>query len=117
MDAKKHFLKSLEIDPNFISTYYSLSSMLAEQKKYDEILELNQKAINKGIKADVIYVNIGNVYFMKGDTISALPYFEQCIQLNSNNKFLNSFLANYYKEKGDLEKANKYYDLMGKSTH
>lgn len=115
--AKKHFLKSLEIDPNFISTYYSMSNMLAEQKKYDEILEFNQNAIKKGIKADVIYVNIGNVYFMQKDTISALPYFEECINLNSNNRFLNSFLADYYKEKGELEKANKYYDLMGKSTH
>lgn len=94
-----------------------MSNMLAEQKKYDEILEFNQNAIKKGIKADVIYVNIGNVYFMQKDTISALPYFEECINLNSNNRFLNSFLADYYKEKGELEKANKYYDLMGKSTH
>ena len=60
-------------------------------------------------------MNIGNVYFMRGDTISAIPHFEECIRLNSNNRFLNSFLANYFKEKGDLEKANKYYDLMGAS--
>ena len=78
---------------------------------------MNQGAINKGIKADVLYVNVGNVYIMKGDTLGSLPYFEECIKLNSNNKLLNSFLANYFKEKGDLEKANKYYDLMGSSTH
>lgn len=115
--AEKHYMKSIEIDPNFVSTYFSLSAMYAEEKRYDDILKLNKDAINKGIKADVLHVNIGNVYFMRGDTLSAIPYFEECIRLNSNNRFLNSFLANYFKEKGDLEKANKYYDLMGASKH
>ena len=115
--AEKHYLKSVEKDPNFVSTYFSLSAMYAEEKKYDEIIKLNQSAIDKGVKADVLYVNIGNVYFVKGDTLSAIPYFQECIKLNSNNKSLNTFLANYFKEKGDLEKANMYYDLMGNSTH
>ena len=115
VDAEKYYLKSIEIDSNFVSTYFSLSAMYAEEKKYDEIIKLNQNAIDKGVKADVLHVNIGNVYFMRGDTLSAIPYFEDCIKLNSNNRFLNSFLANYFKEKGDLVKANKYYDLMGAS--
>lgn len=114
--AEKYYLKTIELDPNFVSTYFSLSAMYAEEKKYEEIIKLNQSAIDKGIKADVLHVNIGNVYFMRGDTLSAIPYFEDCIKLNSNNKFLNTFLANYFKEKGDLEKANMYYDLMGKSS-
>lgn len=113
--AEKYYMKTIAIDSNFISTYFSLSAMYAEQKKYDEIIKLNQGAIDKGIKADVLHVNIGNVYFMKGDTLAAIPYFEECIRLNSNNKFLNTFLANYFKEKGDLQKANMYYDLMGAS--
>lgn len=110
--AEKYYFKTVEIDPNFVATYFSLSAMYAEEKKYDEIIELNQKAIDKGIKSDVLHVNIGNVYFMRGDTLSAIPYFEECIKINSKNKFLNSFLANYFKEKGDLEKANKYYDYL-----
>lgn len=110
--AEAHFLKTIEIDPQFVSTYFSISSMYAEEKRYDDIIKINQNAIDKGIKADVLHVNIGNVYFLQGDTASAIPYFEKCIELNSNNKFLNSFLANYFKEKGDLEKANKYYDYL-----
>ncbi|CAN5342987.1 hypothetical protein BH10BAC1_BH10BAC1_16420 [soil metagenome] len=110
--AEKHYLKTLEIDSKFMSTYLSLSSMYAEEKKYDEILKLNKDAINKGIKGDVLNINIGNVYFVRGDTLSAIPYLEEGIRLNPNNKLLNSFLANYFKEKGDLEKANKYYDNL-----
>lgn len=112
VSAEKHYLKTLELDPNFVSTYFSLSAMYAEEKKYEEIIKLNQSAIDKGIKADVLHVNIGNVYFLRGDTLSAIPYFEECIKLNPRNKALSTFLANYFKEKGDLEKANKYYDFL-----
>lgn len=113
--AEKHYLKSIAVDPNFVSTYFSISAMYAEQKKYDDILKVNQTAIDKGVQADVLWVNMGNVYFMRGDTVTAIPYFEKCIDLNHNNKFLNSFLAEYFKNKGDLEKANMYYDYMNLS--
>ncbi len=115
-EAEKHYLKSIKIDPNFVSTYFSLSAMYAEQQKFDDILKVNQEAIDKGIVSDVLWVNMGNVYFMKGDTATSIPYFEKCIELNHRNKFLNTFLANYFKEKGDLEKANKYYDYLNESN-
>jgi tetratricopeptide (TPR) repeat protein len=111
-EAEQHFLKTLELDPDFLSTYHALSNMYAEAKEYDKIIELNTKAINKGIKADVLQINIGNVYFMRGDTLKALPYLEEGIKLNPNNRPLNSFLANYYREKGDMEKARKYSALL-----
>lgn len=114
--AEKHYLRSLELDPEFISTYYSLSNMWAEDKQYEKIYKLNKSGIDRGIKADVLYINVGNYYFVKGDTASGVPYLEKGIELNPNNRFLNSFLANYYKNKGDLDKANHYYDLIGTST-
>lgn len=114
--GEKYYLKTLELDSAFINAYYSLSAVYAKQEKMDKILTINQKAIDMGLKSDVFYVSIGNVYFMKGDTLKSLPYLEKGIELNPNNRFLNSFLAEYYKNKGNLEKANRYYDLMGKSN-
>lgn len=114
-EAKKHYLKTLKLNPEFFETYYSLSSLYAEEKCYDKVIELNQNAINKGLKSPMLHINIGNVYFMQGDTTGAIPHFEACIALAPNNRKLDSFLANYFKDKGDLEKANYYYDLMAKS--
>jgi tetratricopeptide (TPR) repeat protein len=116
-EAEKYYLKLLSIDPKFMEGYISLSAMYAEDKQYDKILKLNQNAIDKGVVGDVLPINIGNVYYMTGDTLKALPYLERGIEINPNNRFLNSYLANYYKDKGDLDKANHYYDLMGRSTH
>jgi Tfp pilus assembly protein PilF len=117
VEAERLYLKLISIDPKFMEVYSSLSAMYAEDKKYNKILELNQNAIKKGIVGDVLQINIGNVYFMQGDTVNALPFLEKGVELNPNNRFLNSFLANYFKDKGDLEKANHYYDLMGSSSH
>jgi protein O-mannosyl-transferase len=113
--AEKHYLRVIELDHAFVSAYYSLSGIYAKDKRYDKILELNEKAISKGLRSDVPYINIGNVYFLQKDTLKALPYLEKGIELNPDNRFLNSFLADFYKEKGDLVKANHYYDLMSRS--
>jgi Tfp pilus assembly protein PilF len=114
--AEKYFMKTLEIDKNFTGTYFSLSNVYAEEKKYDKIIEFNQKAMDEGVKLDILPINIGNVWFMRGDTAKAVSYLEQGIAINPDNKMVNSFLANYYKDRGDLEKANKYYDLMRTSA-
>jgi protein O-mannosyl-transferase len=113
--AEKHFLKTIEINPKFFDTYSSLSALYAEDKRYDKIVALNQGAIDKGLKSATLYISLGNVYYMQGDTTKSIPYFESSIAIDSNNKALNSFLADYFKKKGDLEKANHYYDLVATS--
>lgn len=114
--AEKLFLKTISLNPKFTSTYVALSNMYAMNRQYDKILALNQHAIDKGIQSDAMYVNIGNVYFMTGDTLKALPYLEKAIQYNSNNRNLNAFLSDYYRTKGNLQKAAHYYDLMNSSS-
>ncbi len=114
-ESEKMYLKTISIDPKFINTYYSLTNLYSTQKKYNEILKLNQDGINRGIKSDMLYINIGNVYFMNNDTIKAVPFFEKGIAITPNNRRLNSFLAQYYQEKGNMKKASYYYDLMAAS--
>jgi tetratricopeptide (TPR) repeat protein len=114
--AEKYFLKTLELDPAFVNSYLSLSNIYAANKQFDKILKLNQNAIDKGIKTDIIYINVGNVHFMNGDTLKALPYLEKAIEFNWNNKGVNSFLTNYYRGKGDNQKADMYLRLLSKST-
>lgn len=100
----------------FINSYYSLSNMFAFNKQYDKIITLNTSAIEKELNSDIPYINIGNVYFMQGDTLKALPYLENAIAHNWNNRFLNTFLSDYYKKEGDEKKSAYYYNLMTKSS-
>lgn len=115
-ESEKCYLKSIEINPDFYNTYTSLSALYAYQKRPDKIVALNQKAIDKGVISDALYVNIGNVYFMSGDTLKALPYLEKAVELNFNNYNLNFFLSDYYTRKQDPAKAEHYRILLSKST-
>lgn len=115
-EAEKFYLKTISLDPYFLGTYFSLSKMYSDNKEFDKVLKLNKDAINKGIKSDIMYINIGNVYFSSGDTLAALPYLEQGIYYNNDNKVLNSFLSDYYRQRGDIKKSDYYYSLMVKSS-
>lgn len=116
-EAERYYLKVIQLNPKFYNTYTSLSAMYAATKQFDKILKVNQEAIDKGIVNDAPYINIGNVHFMNGDTLKALPYLEKAIEMNSNNKTLNSFLAGYYQRKGDGSKASYYYNLVSRSSN
>jgi tetratricopeptide (TPR) repeat protein len=114
--AEIHYLKTIEIDPDFINTYNALSSMYAEDKEYEKILELNRSGIEKGILSDMLHINMGNVYFIMGDTINGITCLAKGVEANPKNRQLGTFLANYYRSKGDLNKFNYYFELVAKST-
>lgn len=113
--AEKHYKKAIEKDPTFKNAYSALAALMAKDKRFDDVITFNKQALEKGFQDEVVYINIGNAYYLKGDTLSAVPFLEQAIQKNQNNRNLNGFLAEFYKKKGDLTKANYYYDLMSRS--
>jgi tetratricopeptide (TPR) repeat protein len=114
--AEQAYLKAIELKPDFASSYLSLSNLYASQKKYDKIIEVNEKAISKGVKSDIMYINIGNVYYLNGDTLKAIPYLEKAISFNPNNKGVNTFLSDYYRRHGDVERSAKYSRLISSSS-
>ena len=115
--AEAHYLKTIEIDPDFINTYNALSSMYAENKEYEKILDLNRSGIEKGALSDIFHINMGNVYFIMGDTINGITCLVKGVEANPKNRQLGTFLANYYRNKGELNKSNYYFDLVAKAAH
>lgn len=114
-ESEKNYRRSLALDPTFKNSYVSLSALLGKDKRFDEVLELNKAALEKGYDGEEIYINIGNAYYLQGDTLQAVPYLEKAIGKNPDNRNLNAFLANFYMRKGDTAKANYYSDLAGRS--
>lgn len=110
--AEKQYLNVLMLKPDFVPCYESLSRLYAFLKKDEKILELNKNAIKNGLYSDVPYINIGNVYFMRGDTLAALPYLEKAVSITPNNKGVNSFLFNYFSKIGNTTKAEVYRRLL-----
>ncbi|MBQ2351968.1 MAG: hypothetical protein II394_07125, partial [Bacteroidales bacterium] len=57
---------------------------------------------------DLPYVDLGNYYMMSGDTINAIENWEIAYDKFKGNKNIAATLYNYFKEKGNTEKAEYY---------
>lgn len=111
--SEKNYLKVIELDSSFVKAYESLSSMYSYLKQTDKIISLNKTAIQKGLKSDVPYINLGNVYYLKGDTAQAVVYLEKAVEIVPNNNKVNDFLEKYFEKQGNANKATYYKNLKG----
>lgn len=116
-EAEKNYLRVIKLDPNFSKAYQSLSAMYSYLKQTEKIISLNEDAIKKDLKTDVPYINLGNVYYLEGDTAKAVFYLEKAIEIIPNNKSVNQFLLNYFKNQGDKAKIDLYTRLLSKSAN
>jgi tetratricopeptide (TPR) repeat protein len=111
--AEKYYLKTISLNNQFVPAYQSLSNLYGSQKEYQKILKLNEQAIEEKINSDFPYINIANVYIVNSDTVTAVSYLEKAIAIVPRNDGVNSFLANYYKKRGDFNKAEYYMKMVG----
>ena len=109
--AEKYYNKTIQINPSYDMAYIALSRLYTSEGKYDKVLELNENALKKGHATDAIYVDIGKVYLVNGDTTKAITYFDKALGYFSKNEQLCQWLASYYFSKNDSVKAGHYLQL------
>jgi tetratricopeptide (TPR) repeat protein len=63
--------------------------------------------MNQFPESDLPYINLGNYYYMAGDTSMAVQFFEEAVE-KSDNPAAGKFLSNYYSKRGDHAKAAYY---------
>jgi tetratricopeptide (TPR) repeat protein len=107
-EAKKAYLKAIELDSENIDAYYQLAVLVSSNteeavKYFKKILE-----VDSSYKADVYY-NIGVIYSMAKNEKKMLEYINMAIK--ENPKFIKPyyFLAFYYESKDDILKAIDMY--------
>lgn len=109
--AEKHYMRVIALDPDYTKVYTDLGMMYARTGHYDNVLEMSNAALKAGVVSDVLYINIGNVMLVKGDTLSAAGNFEKAVSLNPKNPGLCRFLEAYYARQGDVSKADHFREL------
>ncbi|MCB9258653.1 MAG: tetratricopeptide repeat protein [Ignavibacteriales bacterium] len=92
-------------NPKHFQYYQSLYNVLITQKKYQQALELteNQIKISKNIVS--LYGDLGSVYFILGKEKEALKYWEEALEIESDNPFAYRTIANYLIENRLTEEA------------
>ncbi|MBQ4476178.1 MAG: hypothetical protein II935_08290, partial [Bacteroidales bacterium] len=100
-------------DENFQHMVPELSKFVETTKDYALGIRLGKQEVNHFPDKDLPYVDLGNYYMMSGDTINAIENWEIAYDKFKGNKNIAATLYNYFKEKGNTEKAEYYLREYG----
>ena len=95
-------------DENFQHVVPELSKYVETTKDYALGIHLGKQEVKHFPDKDLPYVDLGNYYMMAGDTINAIENWEIAYDKFKGNKNIAATLYNYFKEKGNKEKADYY---------
>jgi len=110
--ALYHYLKVIEINPDYNKAYDLINSLL---KKHDKTNEGIQALIELAVKSNnpkPIYISIANLYSLtaNGNYTKPIEYFEKAYQLDNTDKVLCNHLAKLYQAMGNNQKANEFFN-------
>lgn len=102
--------------PKEAKFHYYKANMLYSKDEYDKALESVQqslKYVSKKDSSDIedIYLLRAAVYLQQKDTANAINDYLNCLKFNNVSIALVS-LAEIYKEQGDFQKSNEYYQIL-----
>lgn len=105
--ALEYLQKSLDLDSSSINTRSRMANIYYGLGEFKRAVDLNQQIMQMNPQEALPYVNIGNYYIFQRDTLTGIRYYEKAVELGAPPDAAR-FLANYYKLKGNLEKANYF---------
>jgi tetratricopeptide (TPR) repeat protein len=117
--AKLHFEKVLEepLPENFKITFYKdvyseimdIYRLTGEEEKYIKFIDESIETANTDEEKESLYIKKGDYLYSQGDYESAIEVFERALEINDENDYTYSRLADIYSGMGDEEKAEEYY--------
>ena len=100
----------LRINPNQIKAVFALANVYNDLGQFDRAVKMNEDVMKSYPRLEMPYVNIGNYYMLRKDTVTAVSYWEKAASINPSFELCVQLNA-LYLLKGDKEKADYYYNL------
>ena len=110
--AEKHISKALSLRPDYTDARNNLASVYLEQGKYDlALVEANKVAADLTYLApEKAQINLGMVYFRKGQFPAAKAKFQKAVELQKDNCLATSYYGRSLYELKDLKRASEALD-------
>ncbi|NQT78196.1 MAG: DUF1736 domain-containing protein [Bacteroidetes bacterium] len=109
-DSSAYFYEQcIYFNPDDIDSRSRLANLNFMRGDEKEAIRLNIEIIRLDPQEALPYVNFGNYFMMKGDTLKAVESYEEAALRNTRPQVF-SFLGQYFLDKGDMEKAKIYRD-------
>jgi protein O-mannosyl-transferase len=110
--AIRQYEKAMRIDSTQYPLGYTyLGKLYYEKGDMNKAIEINKKAIRLFPQSDEPFVSIGNIFLMSSDTAQAVDWWEKALRVQPQNPNLAGGLANYFRQKGNREKADMYLNM------
>lgn len=82
--AEQTFRESIQLEPDAVYAYANLSAVLQRLGRDDEALQILQQGLQVR-PSGVLYTNLGNALFNRGDYIGAAKAFEHAVSVTKGN--------------------------------
>lgn len=83
-EAEQAFRLSIRLQPDAVYAYANLSAVLSSQKRDDDALQILQAGLQIRPSA-LLYANLGNAQFQRGDYVAAARSFELAVSPDKGN--------------------------------
>ncbi|NEP71856.1 MAG: tetratricopeptide repeat protein [Okeania sp. SIO2G4] len=97
--------QSLNLQPNWASTYVTLANIIQAQGKISEAINLYYRAIELNPELSQAHVNLGSMFFRQGKLDEAIAYYRKAIQLRPDMAVAYWNLAKVWQQLGKLDEA------------
>ena len=102
------------IDGPYAKTFSRIANVYYKKGDIDLAIAENEKMIELFPDSDLPYINLGNYYYVSGETQKAVQFFEKAVE-KGTGAVTGQFLADYYGKQGNQAKA-AYYLKKSKET-
>jgi tetratricopeptide (TPR) repeat protein len=100
----------LKVNPNQVKAIFAMADVYNAMGDFGRAVKINEDMMKAYPQLEMPYVNIGNYYMLKTDTVTAVRYWEKAATINPSYELCVQ-LNSLYVIKGDREKADYYYRL------
>lgn len=105
-EAIKMFEEGIRVGKEkFIRSYTALIALYFEKNEIEKANRLFQEAVKYFPDSELPYVEMGNQFIARRDSLKAVKYFEGAVRIKPDPR-LADFVSNYYK-RGDTLRINK----------
>lgn len=106
--AAELYKKAMDINPHYVDAIVKTANWNNKNGNVKEAIELNKRLVRMEPSLDIPWINVGNYFFMRTDTVNALKYWEKAYEINPENYYMLVNLVNLNRQLGNMQKYNFY---------
>lgn len=103
--AEAAFRRAIELNPSLASGYLNLAYLLELFDRGEEALSLGEEAARLDPLSTSTLVNVGALFWVRGEYQEALDYVDRTLQIDPDNGFALWLKSLVYRDSGNLDRA------------